>query len=331
MALADRLEQAGRDWRLVEARARLGGRIHTVSHAQARFDLGPSWFWPGQDRMAALADRLGIAVFEQYAQGIQLLEDRAGQVHPARGFASMAGSLRLEGGMTSLIDGLASLVPDRRIETAAPVRQIGQGTALLADGRALEADHIVVTLPPRVAAELSYAQPLDTDVLAAMRAIPTWMGGQAKCVAIYAEPFWRMKGLSGDASSQRGPLVEIHDATSMNGVAALFGFVGVPPQARADHADQLQPAILDQLGRLFGEEALSPSAFHLMDWATEPHSTTALDLEPLRAHPDYGPLSELSKLADQRLHFSGTELAPEMGGYLEGALAAAEAMAHRLT
>ena len=54
-----RLQQRGMtDWMLIEARDTLGGRILSVPALSAgqsphpartidRFDLGPSWFWPG--------------------------------------------------------------------------------------------------------------------------------------------------------------------------------------------------------------------------------------------------------------------------------------------
>ena len=65
------LEQQGvRDVVLFEARQTLGGRILSVDAAGAvvdarepaldRFDLGPSWFWPGlQPQLDRLVDELG--------------------------------------------------------------------------------------------------------------------------------------------------------------------------------------------------------------------------------------------------------------------------------
>ena len=42
--LAYKLEQQGKDYLILEARDRLGGRIHDHDG----LDLGPTWFWPGQ-------------------------------------------------------------------------------------------------------------------------------------------------------------------------------------------------------------------------------------------------------------------------------------------
>ncbi len=64
LALADALVRASRDVLVIEGRDRIGGRILTVEIASAQFDLGPAWFWPGQPRVAALAQRMGLKPFE---------------------------------------------------------------------------------------------------------------------------------------------------------------------------------------------------------------------------------------------------------------------------
>lgn len=50
LSAARRLQQAGVEFVLVEARDRLGGRILTAGEngppSEDGFDLGPSWYWP---------------------------------------------------------------------------------------------------------------------------------------------------------------------------------------------------------------------------------------------------------------------------------------------
>src|SRR5512143_3301971 len=76
LALAERLQHAGTDYTLLEARDRLGGRILSRVIDGAAFDLGPAWFWPIQPRMAALVSRLGLDVFDQFSEGAIVAEDR---------------------------------------------------------------------------------------------------------------------------------------------------------------------------------------------------------------------------------------------------------------
>ena len=114
LALADMLQTAGQDYILAEARNRFGGRIMTEHYGAGYFDLGPAWFWPGQPRIAALINRLGLEKFDQFADGILTYEDERGTVERGRGFASMQGSSRLKGGLAALTQTLADRLPDAR-------------------------------------------------------------------------------------------------------------------------------------------------------------------------------------------------------------------------
>ena len=114
------------------------------------------------------------------------------------------------------------------------------------------------------------------------------------------------------------------------GPYALFGFVGVPAAVRVRHPEALLEQSRQQLGRLFGEAALDPIDMTLQDWATQSETSTALDATPLGHHPDYGLPPELTQLCDGRLILASSEVGSEFGGYLEGALAAAESALDQL-
>jgi len=326
LALAKRLDQTGIDFQLFEARSRFGGRITALQTPTGAVDLGPSWFWPGQPRMAALLKALGLTDFAQYAKGDQCFEDEAGRVHRGMGFASMEGSLRIAGGIVQLVNALVAHLPADRLHSSARVKAIDRHSGIhLANGQIFAAQHIVLALPPRNAAGLTLLPALTGDQKRRLEAIPTRMAGHAKFVAVYDTPFWREAGLSGDATSRRGPMAEIHDASGPNGTpAALFGFLGLPPPHRMGHAQEITTAALEQLGRIFGAQAMTPAQVTLQDWAFEPETATRHDLVPPSSHPDYGLPPALSGLWDRRLHFASTETAPQMGGYMEGALAVAE-------
>ena len=326
LALAARLQAANVEFHLFEARSRLGGRIAVLNTPTGAVDLGPAWFWPGQPRIANLIEGLGLRAFPQYAEGDICFEDERGVVHRGVGFASMEGSFRLEGGMDSLIRGLAARVPGNRLHLSSKVVDVAQGGRLLTDtGEWCEAEHVVLALPPRIAAKLRFQPPLDRDILRMLEAIPTWMAGHAKFVAVYDTPFWRARGLSGDAMSRRGPLAEIHDASGPDGApAALFGFLGVQAALRRGREDDLRAAAVQQLSRIFGPDAAAPATTTLMDWAVQPETATDADAEPSVGHPSYGLPSSIAGLWGGRLHFGSTEAATDMGGLMEGALASAE-------
>ncbi|MEM6306169.1 MAG: NAD(P)/FAD-dependent oxidoreductase [Pseudomonadota bacterium] len=328
LALAYGLERAGQEYLLLEARDRFGGRIATQDVDGAQFDMGPAWFWPGQDRIAALVSRLGLQKFAQYATGQMRFEHETGRVQQGFGYGSMQGSWRLAGGLSALTDALAARLPAARTALNSPAVSLSRTDegicATVLDGRAFTAERAVLALPPRIAAGFAFDPVLPEAAQQAMADVPTWMAGQAKAIAVYDRPFWREAGLSGDAMSRVGPMVEIHDASpSEGGPYALFGFIGVPPAARSDQP-RLRAALEAQLTRLFGPEAAAPRALLLKDWAFDPLTATAADAVPLHQHPAYGLPAALAELWDGRLIFAGTEVAKANGGFIEGALEAAE-------
>lgn len=59
-----------------------------------------------------------------------------------------------------------------------------------------------------------------------------------------------------------------------------------------------------------------------MDWSNEIYTASEDDKQPLNYHPVYG-LSQTAVWNDS-LHFCATEAAPVYGGFIEGALEAAD-------
>ncbi|WP_298961373.1 FAD-dependent oxidoreductase [uncultured Roseibium sp.] len=335
LSLAASLEAKGQTYLVLDARTRFGGRIRSDAVDRERFDLGPAWFWPGQPRIAALIDKLGLEKFEQYADGDLTFEDERGSVQRGQGFASMQGSYRLKGGLSSLISALQSLLPENLLRLATKVVALDARAdhilAITQNGESLMARRVVLALPPRLAAEqIAFTPPLPEAAVSAMSGIATWMAGQAKAVAVYDDPFWRKSGLSGDAMSRLGPMVEVHDASpEERGPYALFGFIGVAPDDRRDEK-LLRKAVIAQLVRLFGPDAAAPKTLLIKDWAFDPLTATALDLQPQYSHPRYGLPEAMTDLWDDRLLFGGTEVASQFGGYLEGALEASKNVVHKI-
>lgn len=338
LSIASNLAEQDVGFRLIEARNRFGGRIKTERGNGGYFDTGPAWFWHGQSRILSLIEQLGLEKFEQYSTGDLSYEDQYGSVQRGAGFSSMLGSLRLVGGLACLTDTLVDRLPSGVISLNCHLRKLmasddGMIASVASEGKeaTIVCKRVVLALPPRVAAEIIEFDPaLPDEAVRAMENIPTWMAGQAKVIAIYNAPFWRDAGLSGDAMSHAGPLVEIHDASPNDGGPyALFGFVGVPVSGRSDQT-LLKELCLRQLGRLFNEEALKPKELILKDWAQDPLTATPSDHAPPYSHPNYGLPHSMHRLMDGKLLFGSTEVAPQFGGYLEGALEAAEVAASTL-
>lgn len=313
LALAAQLQKAGADWQLYEARPRFGGRVLSAGATHA--DMGPGWTWPGDRRVTALAAALDISLFPQFATGKLVFEDPSGTIRRDLDMALMAGARRVEGGVAALTDALRRSLPGERLHSGAPVTAIslsGTGYDLTIPDTAITAAKTVLALPPRVALHsISGLAALTSD---SAKAVPTWMAGQAKAVAIYDHPFWRDAGLSGEAISHRGPLAQIHDASPMKGPeGALIGFLATRPATEA--------AITAQLTALFGPDAAAPREVLIQDWAPEAETTSDAD----RAAPGQPqPHMAHALRRSPTLIWAGAEAAVENTGLLEGALAAAD-------
>jgi len=338
------LKQNGiNDFIVLEARNRIGGRIYSVAAFESenggnehdRFDLGPSWFWPQyQPQLADLIRNLGLDSMPQFEQGDSVLQ-RSAQQPPTRSPSHSGNpvSMRLVGGMATLTDALAVQVDTSKIQLQCAVTNIRTDDEQVAitysdrDGsqQTMMVEHVLLALPPRLAASaIAFEPPLPDDLKPRWNNMPTWMAPHAKYVAIYDQPFWREQGLSGQARSACGPLVETHDASNLQGKAALFGFVGLP----ADLRQQLTQAELKrlcraQLGALFGHEAKTPQSDLLQDWASEPFTAKDQD-SSLSAHHAAAPPNQTTTGAwRHRITGIASEWSVEFPGYIAGAIDAA--------
>lgn len=324
------LSQRGIPVRVFEARPRLGGRIHGLKiDEQSSLDLGPSWFWPHQDNMQRLCQQLGLKVIEQYTNGDALYQFATNQpVERFHGVGTMV-SYRIAGGVSKLIQVLASALPTGTIQLSEAVQECNFSEdmwQIVTSETTLSASHLIAAVPPRVAlASIEWKGALSPALRITLNRTPTWMATQAKFIAHYEQPFWRQNGLAGDAFSRVGPLVEVHDASADDDHGfALFGFLGVPSLQRTSLGQELlTQACLRQLVTLFGEPALSPLATALEDWSTQPYTCTENDQLQSPQHPECDLTPFASELKAHNLAFSSTEVASQDAGYLEGALVAA--------
>lgn len=332
------LRSAGFDFKLIEARDRLGGRILSVDEAglisQDGFDLGPSWFWPNvQPRFATLVEELGLTSFAQNNDGDVIFE-RMSRETPARYRPTSQDpqSMRLAGGTGTLISALARHLADNSVHLNSSVKDmsLGDGRVLLTISRpdgseySLDAKQVIAALPPRLLAKVRFTPAIEPIMVRHWHEAATWMAPHAKFIALYERPFWREAGLSGTAQSFVGPLVEIHDATTASGKAALLGFVGVPADQRASIAElALVKACVDQFVRLFGPDARHPRATLLKNWATDPYTATAQD-RLAGGHPRPSHDSWVTGPWQRRLSLGGSETSEIEPGYLAGAVIAAE-------
>jgi monoamine oxidase len=332
LTAARALHRAGIGVQLIEARDRLGGRILSVDasgNSSGPFDLGPSWFWPAmQPGFGHFVKATGVESFPQADAGDLLFQRGPGSVQRYPGMRQEPASMRMEGGTAALVAALARDLPPQAIRLntrATHLALTATGVDVTIESGSLSAPHVLLALPPRLlAAQIAFDPPMPPSVIRLWQGTPTWMAPHAKFVAVYDHAFWRDAGLSGAARSQSGPLVEIHDATTTEGQPALFGFVGVPAEARARAGEAaVIAACVQQLGHLFGPQAAQAKATLYKDWAADPLTAAPDDLTA-GDHPSPTRHLWVEGAWQRHLTLIGSETSRTEPGYLAGAHEAAE-------
>lgn len=283
------------------------------------FDLGASWFWPGEDRVRALTERWGVPTFDQYRAGDAVIDDLDG-VYRYQGNPIDVPSYRIAGGTSTLAAALAAALPLGVLWQDCPVNSITEDLRVTAAQGDWQAKHVVLALPPALAVKtIAMPDAMPPEVIDIAARTPVWMGDAVKVVAHYDEPFWRSAGLAGAGMSRRGPLQEIHDMSGPGGEpAALFGFA-----RPASLGPGVEEQIREQLVRMYGPRAGEPRELLIQDWSKERWTTPV----PSIGSPDYSMFGHRALRASAlggHLHWSSTETAEAYAGHIEGALEASE-------
>jgi monoamine oxidase len=235
-----------------------------------------------------------------------------------------------------LFDGAAGQIPERladelgdRIHLKRPVFRIEQDargvTVTTSDGD-YRADFVIVAVPPYLAGAINYSPPLPGRRIQFTQRAP--MGSVIKYASVYPSAWWRAKGLSGSAASDR-TVVATADSSPPGGTPGILsGFVvGSAAIRLLDQSDDARKQIvLSDLTAYFGDEATHPVQFIEMNWPGEKWTGGAYNavLAP-NTLTTYGPaISE----PVGRIQWAGTEISPKWTGYFEGAIQAGYAAAH---
>jgi monoamine oxidase len=207
-----------------------------------------------------------------------------------------------------------------------PVRRIAQdgaGVVVEAEGLTARAQRAIVALPPPLAARISFSPSLggQRDQLQQRMA----GGALTKCAAVYATPFWRERGLTGQAVSDAGPISTTFDNSPPDGSpGVMLGFISGPEairHARRPEAERRR-LVLEDFARLFGEEAAHPGIYRECAWAEEEWSRGGPVCSPTPgALSAYG---EALRRPSGRIHWAGAETATVWCGYMDGAVRSGE-------
>jgi len=234
---------------------------------------------------------------------------------------------RCKGGNQQLARKLATALGEKRIMLRTPVTAIAvrdtRVSAILAGGGTLEADDLVLTVPPRVWTKIAFEPALPAT-------LAPQMGSNVKFLVALKDPFWRRASLSPDLLSD-GPVQITWDGTDNQPGpgAALVALSGGPA---AETTREWTPAervnrYLAELERVYRGIRASYVKSRFMDWPADPWVKASYSFPAPGQVTAQGPTL---RQGIGRLHFAGEYTSYAFMGYMEGALNSGAAVARRL-
>jgi monoamine oxidase len=281
--------------------------------ARMLLELAIEAVWAAQPEDISL---LHILFYIHSAGGLERLFDTEGGAQQDR----------FVGGSQLVPIRMAERLGPERLTLEAPVRTIRHA----ADGVTVEADRVtvrarraIVAVAPTLAGRIAYDPPLPGFRDQLTQRMP--LGTVAKCMAIYDEPFWRREGLSGQGTSDAGPVRLTFDNSPPEGSpGVLLGFLEGRRARELGRrpATERRAAVLDCFARLFGPRAAHPDAYVERLWAEEEWSRGCYGCHmPTGAWTSYGPAL---REPIGPLHWAGAEYATVWNGYMDGAVRSGE-------
>lgn len=330
---AYRLKEKGIAFKILEARARIGGRINTLfGDDNTTVEMGATWFGDQHQQVLSLLKELEIPYFEQYMKGTVFFQQISNSPAQAIQIPSQPPSYRISGGTSRLINALYSKLDEKEILFENAVTSISfhdHSVEVRTQNELFEADKVVLAIPPKLwAKKISFLPRLPEDLLDIANNTHTWMEDSIKVALTYRKPFWEQQGLSGTLFSNSGPITEFYDHSNHERTKyALCGFVA--SSFKQLDIEMRKQKVLEQLENVFGDKALDFLDYEECIWSSE-ENTYINSEETLFPHQNNGhPIFRKSYMND-RLFISSAEAASEFPGYMDGAIRSANYTVQKL-
>jgi monoamine oxidase len=236
---------------------------------------------------------------------------------------------RCKGGNQLLARKLLAGIGPNRVQLRTPVRRVDLShrervSVTLASGQTVEADDVVLAVPPSIWNKIGFEPALRVE-------IAPQMGTNVKYLMAVKSQFWKAAELAPDWLSD-GPVNMLwHQTDGQKGPgAALCGFSGgssaeicrewTPAERRAGYIKELSKAY-----KTIGANLVKD---RFMDWPGDAWTRASYSFPAPGQVTVQGPL--LREGVGGRLHFAGEHTCYAFVGYMEGALNSGAAIAKRL-
>lgn len=333
LTLANILTKLHISFIILEARDRLGGRIHTITAEDGtRVEMGATWYFPFFKNLLSLLKENGVKLKPQFATGRMMYEGYGGEVS---GQMEEDGDdmFRMVGGTGAIIESLYDKLDKSKVmlgQAVKKVRTSDEGVEVETNGMIVKGRRVVSTIPPQLLVNsVEFSPQLPSEVVYVAKHTHTWMGESSKCAVTFAKPFWRDAGMSGTLYSGKGPIAQMYDQSDNKGKDkfALAGFM--TGSAEDLSKEERKKRVIDQLVKVFGEQAKNYTDYHDTVWREE--AFTMPDNPPsLGHHKNNGNEVYQRSYFGGRLYLGGTETSVRNPGYMEGAVVNAKSLAERI-
>lgn len=235
---------------------------------------------------------------------------------------------RCKGGNQQLAARLAEGIGADRILLKLPVTRIDVAphgvTVECADGRTLEADDVVLAVPPPTWRRIAITPPLP-------EALAPQMGVAVKYLAHVKSRFWKRAGLAADmlTDGDIGCTWESTDGQNGDEPAGMTAFSGgsAAERCRAHPRERRDAAYREQIDTVYADYADNLVAARFMDWPAEELTGGGYSFPAPGEIMAMGPILHAGV---GRLHFAGEHACYKFAGYMEGALSSGVSLARRL-
>jgi monoamine oxidase len=234
---------------------------------------------------------------------------------------------RCRGGNQQLATRLAAALGAGRVMTRMPVRAITVGDrnvrVRLADGKVLEAEHVVLTVPPTVWNKIAIDPVLPAT-------LSPQMGTNVKYLMALKSPVWRAAELAPELLSDGPVSMTWHATDGQKGPGeAMVAFSGGPSAdvCREWTAGQRDKNYVAELNRVFKGFGGAFTRGRFMDWPSDPWCKGSYSFPAPGQVTSQGPTLRQGL---GRLQFAGEYTCYAFVGFMEGALNSGAAAARRI-
>ena len=327
-----RLKKEGIPFKILEARNRVGGRIHTVFGANnTPVEMGATWFTHQHQDFITLLEELEIEYFEQYMDSTVHYQADATSPTQSVQIPKQPASYRISGGTSNLINTLLQKLEKGDVLLNQTVKEIRfqENSVQVIAKETFEGAKVVLALPPKLwAGRILFEPQLPDNLTQVAQQTHTWMEDSIKIALTYSRPFWQQENVSGTLFSNAGPITELYDHTNHeNSKYALCGFINA--SFKSITSEERRASVMNQMKNVFGKEAEAFVDYEECIWSNEAHTYEASDTFLLPHQNNGNPIFSRS-FFDDKLFISSAESASEFPGYMNGAVYSANVVAKKI-